>query len=170
MPYNALVLDVQGTAVIDDESPVGPTGVGPRPAVGARTSFTTSTMVDVDGVSIQAVAFPTVAPGVVSSMMNPRVFADFVGAVVEWNEATRTATFTGYDRLGNSQTVSLTLDSPVAMVNGQSVDIATAAGQGALAGNINPVVIAGRSYVPVRFLANIFGVPVDFVGGAVILG
>jgi hypothetical protein len=61
------------------------------------------------------------------------------------------------------------------MVNNVPYDIATRAGQGtvlggSLVGNINPVVIAGRSYVPARVLAEIFGVPIDFVAGAVILG
>jgi hypothetical protein len=32
------------------------------------------------------------------------------------------------------------------------------------AGQINPVIVAGRQYVPARFLANMFGVPIDFTG------
>jgi len=169
MPYNAEVLQVKGLAVIHPGAPGSTEPTTPGPSVGRR-AFTRATMVEVDGVSIQAVEFPTVAPGVVSSMMNPRVFADFVGATVDWNEAARTATFTGIDTHGNSQTVVLTLDSPSATVNGNAVDIATGAGQGQLAGNIRPVVIEGRSYVPARFLAGIFGVPIEFQSGTVILG
>jgi hypothetical protein len=164
MPYDAVVLEVAGFAVIDADAPEN------RPPAMSRRAFTATTMVVVDGVEIQAVAFPTVANGVVSSMMNPRVFADFVGATVDWNEATRTATFTGTSTHGIQQTVVLTLDSPTATVNGSPVDIATGAGQGQLAGQIRPVVINGRSYVPARFLAGIFGVPIDFQTGTVILG
>ncbi|MCL2223767.1 MAG: copper amine oxidase N-terminal domain-containing protein [Defluviitaleaceae bacterium] len=169
MPYDALVLEVGGMAVIDDPAPPGLPGVH-APGAFQRRMFTTASMVNVDGVYIQAVAFPTVAPGIASSMINPRVFADFIGASVEWNEVARTASFTGMDRGGQSQTVVLTLDSPVAMVNGNPVDIATGAGQGALAGNIQPVVIGGRSYVPARFLATIFGVPIEGDGRTVTLG
>jgi TPR repeat protein len=135
-----------------------------------RVSFSANTMVPVNGVNIQAAAFPTVAPGVVSSMINPRVFADFIGGQVYWNVAARTATFTGRTTLGVETTVVLTLDSPVVSVNGQTFDIATLAGQPSLAGRICPVVIGGRSYVPVRVLAEIFNVPISFESGRFTLG
>jgi len=164
LPYSAVLLEVTGEAHIDDNVLIGPGGIG------GRQSFTVNTMVNVDGHEIQAVAFPTVAPGVVSSMMNPRVFANFVGATMDWNDAARTATFTGTSRQGTPVTVVLTLDSPTATVNGQTVDIAEAAMQPALRGNIRPVVIAGRQYVPARFLANAFGIPIEFTAGTVTLG
>ena len=133
-------------------------------------SFTAATMVNVDGAYIQAVAFPTIAPGVVSAMMNPRVFADFIGMEVAWNENTRTITFGGYGARRIFQAVSLMLDSPIITINGQEYDIAVKAGQTALEGQISPVIIDGRAYVPVRVLAEIFGVPVEFEPGIVTLG
>jgi hypothetical protein len=33
------------------------------------------------------------------------------------------------------------------------------------AGQIVPVIVDGRQYVPARFLANMFAVPIDFTGG-----
>jgi len=128
-------------------------------------------MIPVDGVSIQAVVLASVAPGIVSTMMNPRVFADFIGSNVDFDHAARTITFSGISTHGVEQTVVLTLDSPTATVNGQSIDIATGAGQGQLAGQINPFVSPdGRSYVPARFLATIFGVGIEFNGNGVTLG
>jgi hypothetical protein len=127
-------------------------------------------MIEVDGALVQAVAFPEVAPGIVSSMMNPRVFADFVGAVGTWDDGSRSYTFVGANAGGEMQTVVLTLDSPTIIVNGQSHDIATLAQQPMLAGRIAPVVINGRQYVPARVLANIFNVPIDYQPGTVILG
>jgi hypothetical protein len=172
MPFNTNILNVAGQAVIYPghyTHPEGPAGWHQTPIT--RRSFTTATMVEVDGATVQAVYFATVAPGIVSTMMNPRVFSDFMNlAPVQWNEATRSMTFSGYSTAGVYQTVVLTLDNPVAMVNGQPVDIATGSAQPQLAGAINPVVNAGRSFVPARFLANIFGVPIDFQAGTVILG
>jgi hypothetical protein len=127
-------------------------------------------MVNVEGVQIQAVAFPEVAPGIVSAMINPRVFAQFVGATSDWDDASRTFTFTGTSVLGAPVTVSLTLGSPNVTINGQSFDIAVAAGQTALVGKVMPQVVNDRQYVPARILANAFGIPVDFVGGSLVLG
>jgi hypothetical protein len=146
---------------------------GPGGGVGAftRVSFTVNSQVDVDGAMVQAVAFPEVAPGVVSTMINPRVFANFVGAVGTWDDGARTYTFVGQNASGEAQTVVLTLDSPTIMVNGQAQDIATLANQPMLAGRIAPVVLNGRQYVPARVLANIFNVPIEFQApGTVILG
>ena len=127
-------------------------------------------MIPVDGVSIQAVVLASVAPGIVSTIKNPRIFADF-GSNVDFDHTARTITFTGVSTHGVEQTVVLTLDSPTATVNGQTIDIATGAGQGQLAGQINPFVSPdGRSYVPARFLATIFGVGIEFNGNGVTLG
>jgi len=135
-----------------------------------RMSFGEFTMADIDGHSIQAIVLEPVAPGVVSTMINPRVFADFIGGTVDWNAATSTATFTGNTMLGIPTTVQLTLNSTNVVVNGQSQDIAMLAGQPTLAGRIRPVVRDGRSYVPVRVLADIFGVPIGFEAGVITLG
>jgi hypothetical protein len=167
MGYFQTVLVMDGDPDIDNQNQQGPGGGF------ARRSFTVNTLYNVDGHDIQAVAFPQVAPGIVSSMMNPRVFADFVNATMIWNDSDRTATFTGKSTHGIEQTVVLTLDSPTIMVNGQSFDIATRAGQAPRhvpVGSITPVVIANRQYVPARVLADIFGVPISFEAGTVTLG
>jgi len=103
-------------------------------------------------------------------MINPRVFADFVGAERSWDAGSNTFTFTGYTLLGVETTVVMTLNSATIQVNGEAHDIATLSGQPQLAGRVMPVVINDRSYVPARVLANIFGVPISFSSGTVTLG
>ncbi|MCL2200175.1 MAG: copper amine oxidase N-terminal domain-containing protein, partial [Defluviitaleaceae bacterium] len=49
-------------------------------------------------------------------------------------------------------------------VNGNNVDIAYGANQPALQNQISPVNVGGRVFVPGRFLANAFGVAIDFQG------
>jgi len=164
LPYSAPLLVVQGESDIDHRN------LHAGPGRGGRASFTANTMVEVDGVTIQAAAFPTVAPGIVSSMMNPRVFAQFMGVSGDWDASAETFTFTGPNAMGASTTVTLTLNSPNVSINGQSFDIATHANQPSLAGQIRPQVINGRQYVPARILANAFGIPIEFSAGTVTLG
>jgi len=92
-------------------------------------------------------------PGLRAAMVNPRVFAAAFDLDLDWNDATRSWTITG-----NGVTVVGTLDSTSAVVNGESVDIATFVNFGSgPAGSVRPVVVNGRSFLPVRFFANAFG-------------
>jgi len=166
--YSQTILRVLGNPSIDHEDDDGPGAENVR----TRVAWSAASIVDVDGNFIQAVAFPEVAPGVVSTMVHPRVFASWYGMYDSfvWNEVARTATFTGISTTGATQTVVLTLDSTNISVNGVNYDIAELSGQPALHGRIAPQVINGRQYVPARVLATIFGVPISFDSGVVSLG
>jgi len=108
------------------------------------------------------------------TMMNPRVFADFVGIPSDgmvWNATANTFTFTGVHTFsGDPVVVVLTMGSATASVNGVSYDIAVYSGQEQLRGAIAPQIINERMYVPARFLSNAFGVPIEFSTGTVTLG
>lgn len=108
--------------------------------------------------------------GYVVSMLNPRVFADFVEGDIEWTEATQTIVFSGYDSNGNNIIVSLQVGSNIANINGQNVDIATFAGNSGPANSIQTIIVADRAFVPLRFLANAFLLPIQWQDGTVILG
>ncbi|MCL2386976.1 MAG: copper amine oxidase N-terminal domain-containing protein [Defluviitaleaceae bacterium] len=108
--------------------------------------------------------------GIAVSMLNPRIFADFIGGEIEWIEATSTINFSGPDANGNHVTVSLTNNSNRAIVSGQNVDIATFAANSGPANSVNTIIIDGRSFVPLRFLANAFLLPISFQDGTVVLG
>jgi len=170
MPYDAVVLEVRGLQVIDADHPAGNIGVGPG-GVFARRSFSTGTMVYVEGAGlIPELALLPMVTGYVTAMMNPRVFAEFIGVSVDWDYDARRATFTGAHADGTSRTVVLYLDRPTASVNGQQMDIAVGAGHPQHYGRIIPTVVDSRMFVPVRFLANQFGVPLQWADPNVILG
>jgi len=96
-------------------------------------------------------------PGLRAAMVTPRVFADVFGLNVDWNDETRTFTIAGGD-----VTVVATLCSTIAIVNGEAVDIATFVNFGSgPAGSVRPVIAYDRSFLPVRFFANAFGLDVS---------
>lgn len=107
-------------------------------------------------------------PGYVTTAMNARIFADFIGADVTFDAGV--VTITGQDSNRNPVTVVMTVGSPTATVNGRSIDIAEGSGHGGHAGRISPVIVRDRSFVPARFLANQFLVPISFEAGTITLG
>ena len=64
---------------------------------------------------------------------------------IKWDAATRTATLTN-----NSVTIVITIDAPAMLVNGQSVALDSPA-----------IIVSGRTYLPVRAIANALGVSND---------
>jgi len=109
-------------------------------------------------------------PGTAVSLLNPRVFADFIGGDIEWRPANQTVIFSGPNANGQNVEVSLTIGSNMATINGQSVDIATFAGSSGPANSVQAIIVQDRSYVPLRFLANAFLLPISFQDGTVTLG
>jgi hypothetical protein len=104
------------------------------------------------------------APGVAIGVVNPRVFAHIINVAVDWDGARGadgTAILQGYDRNGDWVRVELPVGATTATVNGQSVDIATAAPGSGDPGTVRTVNINDRTFVPVRFLAEAFGYTVD---------
>jgi len=77
-----------------------------------------------------------------------RAIFEALGAEVNWNEATQTITATK-----DTTTVVLTIGSTTATVSGRSVTL-----------DVPPQVINGRTLVPLRFVAESFGVAVDWNG------
>ncbi|MCL2841169.1 MAG: copper amine oxidase N-terminal domain-containing protein, partial [Defluviitaleaceae bacterium] len=109
------------------------------------------------------------ADGNVVSMLNPRIFADFIGGDIEWVEATQTVTFSGPDSNGSPVTVVLQVGSNTATINGVTHDIASFSGSGP-ANSVSTIISADRTFVPLRFLANAFLLPISFDHGTVVLG
>ena len=75
-----------------------------------------------------------------------RAVIEALGGSVEWNEAEREVVLTM-----NSDVISLTIDSDAAYLNGEERILDTA-----------PVVIIGRTMLPIRFIAEGFGLSVDW--------
>jgi len=173
MPYGATVLEVGGSPVIDIEGP-GPIvrpddNVRPQARLTLRQGMGAMRANDGSYVNDPFILHSFV-DGIAVSMLNPRIFADFIGGEIEWVEATSTISFNGPDSNGNNVTVSLTNNSNRAIVNNQNVDIATFAGASGPANSVNTIIIDGRSFVPLRFLANAFLLPINFQDGTVTLG
>jgi len=82
------------------------------------------------------------------TMVPLRAIFEALGADVDWNEATRTITATKDDT-----TVILTLGSTTPTVNGQTVTI-----------DVPAASVGGRTLVPLRFVAESFGVEVNWDG------
>jgi len=91
------------------------------------------------------------------AMVNPRVFADRFGLNLTWDEGAGAWTITG-----NGITVVGTVNSPNAVINGETIDIASfisyASGP---AGSVYPMIVEERSFLPVRFFANVFGLDIS---------
>jgi len=100
-------------------------------------------------------------------MLNPRVFADFIGGELEFDNGE--VSFSGFDANGNLVEVVLTTGSSNAVINGQTVDIANFAGSSGPIGSIQTVNRNDRTFVPLRFLANAFLLDITFQDGTVFL-
>jgi len=75
-----------------------------------------------------------------------RAIFEALGASVEWDDATRTITSRRKDR-----TIILQIDNPTARVNNAPIVL-----------SVPPVVIGGRTMVPVRFIAESLGAVVTW--------
>jgi len=94
--------------------------------------------------------------------VSARVFGRFLGMSddeiqASYSEANRTFTLVGSNKSGETVTVELTQDSPNAVINGNTVDIAEFSGYAAgYRGTVQVVTVNARTYLPLRFLANAF--------------
>jgi len=132
--------------------------------------FTDTTMWDYNGTQIQAMVWHQFVPGFNTAGISARVFTDIVGGSSSWDAGTNTATFTFTSLGGTDYVVALTVGNSNAVVNGQSVDIATRSAQPGFAGQISPINVGGRVFVPARFLASIHGIPIQGDGRTLIIG
>lgn len=169
--YGAIALTTEGELVGDEDFLIGPGDADDAPAgrgtVLMYESMAPVSFVDAEGAQVVANPFrihPTVG-GQAVSMVSPRWVAYLVGADASWNAATSTFTMTR-----GAQSVALTIDSPMAVVNGASVDIATfVGGASGPAGTVTALNLDGRMMLPVRFLADAFGYEIGFDAGVVAL-
>ncbi len=86
------------------------------------------------------------------TMLPFRAFLEAVGATVDYDDATRTASAVKKDI-----SVSFNLDS-------DTIAIATPEGNSEMKMDVKPVIIEGHSYVPIRFLSEAFGMQVGWSG------
>ena len=153
----------------DDQAPPAGDNQGfvPGPAAG-RAAFTLADWVRVPNVD-QAPARTVDGVGLVA----PRAFAYLAGEgfSIEWNEATPNVfTVVGIDTVsGENVSVAMTTGQPTAQVTRggatQNLDISTnSAVTGRPAGAIQPLLIDGNNFLPARFLANMFGMDIEWQG------
>lgn len=77
-----------------------------------------------------------------------RAIFEKIGAEVDWNEADKTVTAQKDDTQ-----ISLTIDNTTAVKNGEKIEL-----------DVPAKIVNGRTLVPVRFVADCFGVDVDWNG------
>jgi len=80
------------------------------------------------------------------TLMPARDAVEMLGGEVSWNGELRQVTAVYGDT-----NVLLTIDNPVAYVNGQAVEL-----------DVPPQIIDGSTKIPLRFIAEAFGIDVDF--------
>jgi len=100
--------------------------------------------VTVNGTAVTFDAQPFTEQGV--TLVPMRAIMDNLGATVDWNAQTKVVTAKKDDK-----TVVLTIDSKVAMVNGQAVELEAAA-----------KIVGNRTFVPVKFIGEQFGLNVEW--------
>ncbi|MFY0546266.1 stalk domain-containing protein [Brevibacillus sp. H7] len=93
-------------------------------------------------------SFPDAAPYIDSgrTMVPVRFVSEALGAHVEWNAAEQKVTITH-----QGKTIELTVGQKTAMVNGTKLTL-----------DAKPVVIKGRTFVPLRFVSEAFGADVQW--------
>ena len=84
------------------------------------------------------------------TMVPIRAVFEALGATLDWNASTRTATATIDDYV-----VKCTIDSKILTVCGEKTEMDTA-----------PVIVGGRTLMPLRFAAEAFGCTVSWYGSA----
>jgi len=106
-------------------------------------------------------------------MISLAVFAEeFLGTTPVWDSAARTGSIQGLDVNGNQVAVSFTIGSTSINIstNGgyETVDIADfVQGLSGPSGTVRPTILDGRAYLPLRFIANAFGLNVSHEGAVV---
>ena len=106
-------------------------------------------------------------PGILVGMLAIRGFTALVGFPDPIWEAPA-ITIVGTNQRGQTVTVQILQGSNFATVNGVQVDIATFAGESGPANSIAPINQGGRLFLPLRFIANAFDLPINWVGGGVL--
>jgi len=163
-------LPYHGTIVVTEQGDAGP-GVGGPQAPG-REFFLT------EGVPFGGVEEPLywyIVGRNRVGMVSLRAFAYLVGgddAVAEWDSATRVGSISSIDRNGEQVAISVTEGNPRANIRtaagDQNVDMADyVRGLSGPTGSVYPINRGGRLYLPLRFVAELFGYRVERTGNVV---
>ncbi|MCX7841752.1 MAG: phosphate ABC transporter substrate-binding protein PstS family protein [Clostridia bacterium] len=104
-----------------------------------------SITVKVDGKTIALDVAPVIESG--RTLVPIRAIAEALGADVQWDDATKTATVTTVDK-----EVSVTVNKSSASVNGEAKTLDVAA-----------KIIGGRTMLPLRFVGEALGAKVDYI-------
>jgi len=123
-----------------------PMGLGMNWEV-VRAGTVTPITVTLDGHSLNFDVPPQLTDG--RTLVPLRAIFEALGAEVQWNAATQTAT-----AMRGDTAVVLTIGSQTATINGQSVTM-----------DVPGRVVDGRTLVPLRFVAEAFGVEVNWDSG-----
>jgi len=102
-----------------------------------------SAMYTIDGRSYQAEVAPFIDPAYDRTMVPLRLVAERLGAVVNWDEATRTVTI-----IGNERVLTLQVDTPLPDGMG------------------NPMIVNDRTMVPIAYVATQLGAEVRWEAAA----
>jgi hypothetical protein len=170
LPYSVTVLDVRGEAHVYGGI-VDPGVIEPVDTLVMSTA-TASMATNVRDAFGNRVAVNVAAPfvqGDTAMMIAMRAFAHHIDAVLIWDGSTSTATISGRHFVsGQPMSVAVQLNNPMAQITvggttfGQ--DIASFGGHflSGPAGTVMPILIDNLNYLPARFMAEVFGLVVDW--------
>ncbi|MCL2198277.1 MAG: copper amine oxidase N-terminal domain-containing protein [Defluviitaleaceae bacterium] len=102
--------------------------------------------VAIDGQHLQFDVPPTIIDG--RTMVPMRVIFEALGAEIYWNEATQTITATAQNLV-----ITTSIGVTTIYVNGMRIGM-----------DVAPIIIGGRTLVPVRFVSEAFGADVNWIG------
>jgi len=118
-------------------------------AFSAVVAYANAPSVALDGQPVDVT--PVIIDG--RTLLPARDIVEMLGGEVGWNGELRQVSVTH----GNTS-VSLTIDNPVAYVNGNAVEL-----------DVPPQIINDSTKIPLRFVAEALGVDVDFVDGVILI-
>lgn len=126
----------------------GPAAAGGRaPTAGAPAAGGGGAAVSVNGYDLPTDVAPVLRRG--RTLVPVRAVAEALGAEVAWNAETRTVTLSR-----NGRSVSLTIDEPIARIDGAEVEL-----------DVPGTLIQGRTMVPLRFVGRALGAEVAWDAG-----
>ena len=165
--YTTLVAQVEGAQeFVDEDGPGQGTGLGTGGGLQVENLRFWVGMSAIGAVE-NPFRFVDGAEGLSVAMVALRGFAYLIGGDDNISYTTTatghvdTVTLTGVDVLGSPVSIHLTIGSNMAVVNGMSVDIASFAVGSGPAGSVRAQIIEGRTFLPLRFVAQAFGYVVD---------
>ena len=113
--------------------------------------------VEIDGVQVQFDVQPFIKDG--RTLVPLRAIAEMLGIEVEWDGEARSVSYINHDGV----LYILVIDQPYVSF-GTHADAMQATEI-----DVPPIIVDGRTFVPLRFIAESLGVDVDFVDGVVFL-